>query len=402
MFQGTLPQDVTSILHRVVQGWGIERIWVGYSGEFTIERSLLDLGKEYRGNDVSLFTSSLGLFLAGKEAKVSLSPEHAEDLAWLLPFMDTREGRAATIRLSQEMAEPWVRRHENSYWAGLAHAHQSQFGRMHEKVVKKLTEAKLKLADFYPEDVVQYQRRWFDDPKGGFISFPPVYVGGYERMFKHFHSLWTWHGAPDYPLFNRDALEGMIALAKQRDFWAMGTQEPVKSMEEFLTGVTQATPRGTKFYIYCSNTTNRQVVVPHQFVVSPKIPKADPTKLAGGVLGIFKLKQEEFASLRSQHLNPRIRPGAVTVAYGVTVDGRLLGVFAVDTSPKAFSVGNLDGPSVYLMPDFPVVKGKRVAKLVVFAALSREAQILMERVTKKRIRSITTTAFTEKPRSRSA
>lgn len=54
---------------------------------------------------------------------------------------------------------------------------------------------------------------------------------------------------------------------------------------------------------------------------------------------------------------------------------------------------------MYLLSDFPVTptKYKRLAKLVLYAALSKESKLLAERLVNKRIRSLVTTAFTKKP-----
>jgi len=385
------------MLHALVKGWGVQRLWVGSSGEFTIERALLDLGLEYRCQDTGLWASCLGRYLTGAESAITLRPEAADDLDWMKPFMATPEGRLACLAISMEMAEPWLRREENGYFGGLAKAYQTQFPDLHAKIAGKLAATKVRLDQFHQEDPVDFQRRWAEDPEGGFIAFPPVKAGDKASVSKSFKAIWDWADEVVTPPFNEKRLQLMIDLAKTRAEWVIGTKAALPDMEEFLVGTAQNTARGTKFHVYTSGRPRRQVVVPHQKVADPGLKKVNPLEVKGGKLGIFLLKMDAFSSLRSQYLNERIRPGSVTAGFGVTVNGMLLGVFAIDTSTKAFSLAGVESPSVYLMSDFPVVKGKRLAKLVVMAALSRESQILMERITKKRIRSITTTAFTERP-----
>ena len=54
---------------------------------------------------------------------------------------------------------------------------------------------------------------------------------------------------------------------------------------------------------------------------------------------------------------------------------------------------------MYLLSDFPIAptKYKRLAKLVLYAALSRESKMLAERLTNHRICSLVTTAFSKNP-----
>jgi hypothetical protein len=54
---------------------------------------------------------------------------------------------------------------------------------------------------------------------------------------------------------------------------------------------------------------------------------------------------------------------------------------------------------MYLLSDFPIAptKYKRLAKLVLYAALSKESKMLAERLTNKRMKSLVTTAFSKNP-----
>lgn len=84
---------------------------------------------------------------------------------------------------------------------------------------------------------------------------------------------------------------------------------------------------------------------------------------------------------------------------------RFAGAFAFNGPGGATGVilaaleSHLRGPVAYLMSDFPVrpTRYPKLAKLVLMAALSREAQLLMEQHSNRRIRSIATTAFTNRP-----
>jgi hypothetical protein len=102
----------------------------------------------------------------------------------------------------------------------------------------------------------------------------------------------------------------------------------------------------------------------------------------------------QFAGIRSQFMSKSIRPGSQLLACGVAVDGKLIGAFA-------FLPPKFDPNTAYLMSDFPVswTKYRRLAKLIVIAASTSEAQRLLQRSLSKRLSAWSTTAFTDRPNS---
>ena len=109
----------------------------------------------------------------------------------------------------------------------------------------------------------------------------------------------------------------------------------------------------------------------------------------------------QFAALRSAYMNANIRPGAESLAVAVLVDQVLVGVFAYSWAP---TLGNWayhlpQQPTVYMLSDFPVSTSRyaKLSKLVVMAALSKEAQLLAWRHGHRRYQSLATTAFAKRP-----
>lgn len=54
MFQGTIPPEARSMIRALAGDWNAPDIYVGCSGNFTIERSLADLGVRLHSNDVRI------------------------------------------------------------------------------------------------------------------------------------------------------------------------------------------------------------------------------------------------------------------------------------------------------------------------------------------------------------
>ncbi len=66
--------------------WSCSDIYSGCSGNFTIERILASEGRfRLHGNDVTLYSSALGRYFAGKPLTVRLKPLWKRD-AWLEAF----------------------------------------------------------------------------------------------------------------------------------------------------------------------------------------------------------------------------------------------------------------------------------------------------------------------------
>ena len=228
------------------------------------------------------------------------------------------------------------------------------------------------LDSFYAGDVIG----WVDDvPKDqGFVCYPPFYSGDYEKMFK-------------------------VIEVTERDYFMFGTNDELEEFSDYLMGISQTTNRGVPLYVY-SKAPKSRIIVPHQQVASLMVERLGKDEDIGDTMRIVPLKSENFRALRSQYMNPYIKPGSETASFGVLVDNKLIGVYAFSASPTLSNWDkHIETPTMYLLSDFPIAptKYKRLAKLVLYAALSRESKLYAERLTNHRIRSLVTTAFTKRP-----
>jgi hypothetical protein len=102
MFRGSIPAELRSLVLETVASWGVDEVWVGCSGNFTIERVLSSL-PTIHGNDVQLYSCAIGSYLAGVPLTIGIADEHEEEWGWLAPSLATPEGAVATIMLSTRM-----------------------------------------------------------------------------------------------------------------------------------------------------------------------------------------------------------------------------------------------------------------------------------------------------------
>lgn len=182
-------------------------------------------------------------------------------------------------------------------------------------------------------------------------------------------------------------------------YWLFGTKERVPEFEPYLRGMAKTTNRGVPIYVYAS-TEKRRIVTPRQRIAPLMIPHLGPDDDLGERLSILPITYPQFAAIRSQYMNHNIRPGRPDMSYVVLCDGVIIGAFAIQCADGAMDMNTyLPTPHVFLLSDFPVANTKyaRLAKLVLYAALSREAQLLYERVERRRVRSMVTVAYTDNP-----
>ena len=137
-FVGSIPASLRSIVKEAASQWPVGDAYIGCSGNFTLERTLRDINPEWRlhGNDVSIFTTAIGKWLAGEPVELSIVDDWAEELDWISPHLDGGVGSVAVLQLLTHFApdlridHPWRLRN--------VQAHQRDFARLHEETVRKL------------------------------------------------------------------------------------------------------------------------------------------------------------------------------------------------------------------------------------------------------------------------
>lgn len=370
----------------VTKSWTSEKVYIGCSGNFTIERILKERPFKLYGNDVSLYTSTIGNYLANKDMNISVK---LDQYKWLEEYMQDPLDRIATLLLCTTMLQDYTR--QEPYFVRKRNAYYKQWKRLHEETTEKVAKGLdgIKLEDYWMGDVVEWVQMAPNDQ--AFISFPPTYTGGYEKLYNAFNDVFEWK-EPEYKMFDNDSLHVMVEAMKEKKEWMISRDEEIPELEEYTIGKVQTSLRSKPVTIYASKATPR-ITMPHQKVELLKIPRANEnTEITiDSVLSVKKITQGQMNTLRSLYLNPGIAPASALLNLAVLVDGRLVG--AVGLAKSQF------GSGAYMMTDFAIrpLKYKRISKLVLATALSTEVKLMIEQAINQRVRTITTTAFTDKP-----
>ena len=148
--------------------------------------------------------------------------------------------------------------------------------------------------------------------------------------------------------------------------------------------------RSKPVYVY-SNLGVRRLVQPRQLLED--VPMGRVEGKITEPLRIIHLSYAQYNSLRSQYMPITLPAAPAIYHYGLVSGDRLVGAFS-------FVMGRAGAPwDIYKLSDFAVVPTvyKRLAKLVLAAVLSHEMKAVLEQAFGRRIRTIGTTAFTDRP-----
>jgi hypothetical protein len=396
MFQGSMPLTTIRQVARMARDWDVADIYVGCSGTFKVERTLHDRFAMH-SNDVTLYSCAIGWHLAGVPWRLAVRPEAEAEWGWLGDYMGTSADDLATVLASTTMLqEAMSPRRDNRYFTSKRGGYRRQFAAMHAKTLAKLPD--VHLASFYAGDVRDHMAAAPKDT--GFVSFPPFFGGGYERMFAGLHHVFDWD-PPEYRMFDDADVAGMFAQAREFRHWAIGSHMVLDDYHDDLRAVVRS--HGLPVYLY-GDSGARSVVANRPPPQKPLLARRlEAGMTIGTSLRVHPVSAVQFQSLRASVMNAHIAPASPHFACMVSVDGLLVGGFAfqweqVGTTLNMFS-DQLPGPTAYLLVDFPVpgTDYTRLAKLVLAAALSTETRNLLERAASRRFRSLKTTAFSKHP-----
>lgn len=388
MFQGTIEPPVRSILQTQFRRWNVPELWVACSGKFTIERSLHSMATMH-GNDVSVYTNTIGALLAGNPVELELTDETREWLPWLQDYMNSDIAKVATMMLADGLFTALDRADRNAYYQRQVEGYHRQWERLHAGTVAKLEKVDVRLASYHALDC----REYLEDvvPQGApVVSFPPFDVGGYEKMFAPLDHHFI-HPKVEYDILDEEGIEDTLRLIMDRKHWLFATNTRREEFEDNLIGVVQTAQLRRPNYIYASEHQSR-LVKPRLPLKVVNGPRLGPGDRIGDSLTLARIGRYEFDYIRSQYLDPKIKLGRASAPCVVLSEGRILGVIAASDSDWVLD-------EIYLTSDFAVDSSDypKLSKLVAMCARTVEYQQLMESMFSRKFRRLSTTAFTRRP-----
>jgi hypothetical protein len=388
MFVGAINQHLRSILFALAKGWQGKRVYVGCSGNFTIERILSSVGvTDVHSNDVSLYSCLIGSHLCGRSIDLRIKDARFD---WLTPFMADMPGKIATLMLCTEWFK-FIDR-DAAYYKRMDAYYRDNFAGLHAKTLSRIEPAlkETKIAEFYAGDVVDMMQAAPRDSV--FLSFPPTYEGGYEKLYKAIDAVFDWP-APFYTEFTEERFALFTSLLQSFDHWITLRDHEVAEMAPVLIAIIQTGLRSRPVYIYSNRTDQKFLAMPRQTLGNLPLPLC--TGAVEGPLDLVPVGQPVMNTLRSMFLSSKITPASASWNFLLTAGTtpKIVGGIAFG-SPRGFG----DWCDVYMLTDFCIRPSphKRLSKLVLAATLSTEIKSFLESKLCRRFKVIGTTAFTDR------
>ncbi|MFA5801544.1 MAG: hypothetical protein WC911_03615 [Thermoleophilia bacterium] len=386
-FIGSINTELRKVVAEVARGWSDAQVYVGCSGNFTVERILKEVGvAEIHGNDISLYSSVLGNYLAGHKTRLGIK---RDDFEWMLPFLGSEVEKIACLLVSSKLLEFADR--DEPYHRRMFTAYRKRFPELHADTVEKVDKALdgMQIDSFWAGDCIEFIRNAPSDAV--VVSFPPTYKGGYERLYAKMDEIFDWD-PPEYELFDENSFSFLVDEMMKKREWLTLRDEPVEMLKDYLVALVQTGARSKPVYVYGSHGRARLVLPRQKITPLPYSRIYDETE---GELHIVKIETAQINWLRSQYLSNKIVPAAPNISLAVLLGDKLVG--ALGFSPAKY--GHCSDDTAYMMADFCIAPTlhRRLSKLVLAAALSSEVRGILEENFNRRISTIFTTAFTDKP-----
>lgn len=397
MFQGTLPQKAIKIVGNIVKEWNCDRIYVGCSGNFTIERSISDLVScGITSNDVTIYSSYIGKFLAGESLEgLKIKEEYDGSCMFLKDYMKSDVEKVATLILAGDILN--YDGVDNMYCKRMLRGYEEQYKQMHEKLCEKMKTLKSNVDQFYCGDVMDM----LSDigANSGFISFPPFFKGGYEKMWKKVEEFFEFE-EPEYEMFDPKVhIKEFCEKVKAVDNFCIITEREVPELEEYFVGKL-ATKNNKDIFFYSKTKRVHYVKTGLKETHGKPIIRLGPEEALGDELVITQLSLDQFNELRALYLSTAVTKVAnPSMSFGIFYKDKLFGVFAFSNSYMLTGSDKLEKPTIYLMTDFAISPTceKNLSKLVLYCVLSKEVKLMAEKIMGKRVKTVTTNAFSRNP-----
>jgi len=386
-FVGSINAECRRWLGNQGHAFNGREVYVGCSGAFTVEQILSRYAPRARiwGNDVSLYSSVLGAYLAGQDFELRVREEAFQ---WLESYLGDVEAKTAAVMvlletLKYEKADNVFKaRHWAHYLNNFEGFHQATINRLRERKKEVRLEAYTSkdifdLLDEMPQEAVS-------------IAFLPTYAGGYERMFKRLEEIFDWD-RPTYGLIDSERKAAILEKMKTRDYLYL--DDRVVEGLPMVAVVRKA--RMKPVYVYSNMEALRRGVLKQQrhaeFVPFTRLSD-DDVITPESQLTLIPTTNRVVNYYRDVYLSKGV---------GIPADGEVPLVVAVDGKVFGFLIYSRmqGGGDVYLLADFVVNSGRynRLAKLLVLVTQTREVRKLLEEKFLLEISRCRTMVFTDKP-----
>jgi len=383
VFVGSINQPTRKLLYAIRKELGGGDIYVGCSGNFTVEGILKDSGVLH-SNDVSLYSYAIGQYITGNPVDYEIKDP---DLKWIEAFWNDELDKVVTMVMSTEFLDYWYRR-ENGYFRRMATNYERNWEAIFTATKAKLEKAlDLPVADYFNGDVVEY---FANAPKDAtLITFPPTYKGGYEKLFSHLERAYEWN-QPSYEIVEPSEMFQKLAyITQNHDRWILMSDE--RKDDYPLFAKVHSGQNNKPVYLYGTIRESKYMTYAQKYEYFPYPPiKDDEIK----ELKLLRITMGQYRYLRALYLKKSIKGSDFIVLPLAIVnqDNKLIGLLGFTVPKKDLGLMVLD-----LSVERFQSKYTKLSKLILLISQTEEVKQLYQSTSGSKISIIQTTVYTDKP-----
>jgi hypothetical protein len=387
MFIGAIDSEFRQWLDLNKQAFAGRTLFIGCSGNFTIEQILGEVAGAVHANDISVYSHFLGNHLAGQEFVWGIRDAAWE---WLRPYLEKNAAAVVVILFEMFRYNPKSNAHNKRLYEAILGAWDAYFVTTSARIenAKKLCH----LSSYRSSDIWNFvDEARSIDPDGVMFGFLPFYKGDYEKLYKRINQVLSWE-QPAYMVVDVERKRQLFEKICAFDYVLI---DDVRH-EQYPAVMWKRRSR-TKDVILYSNLAVERVFVSQHTACQPTyyhmLQAADvPAITPETPISILRVKGPEINYFKNQFMKKTILFTDGPFNFLFFVGGKLFG-FCVITFQKFGREG------LYILSDFviPLDKSTRLAKLLLLCLQTVEFRDHLEQILLSRVTLLLTTAFTEAP-----
>lgn len=390
MFTGTTPQEVRLLLQDLMTGIKAKDVFIGCSGNYSVDKIMSKMGYRVHSNDVSLYSKLIADILLGTDTPVAIKNQD------LVPVFDTwPESKYKklievmfAVRLSKYAAQ------KNDFQKVFYNAYLNESMSYYESTLEKLEKGALdfQITSFAFYDFIEFLKK--KKGVGVGISFPPTYKAGYEKIFEYVEQSFEYERAR-YQLFDPKNAGAIFKELLETDQNVFYSDRNWPELTDYLTGMVNLGQGKHEVFIYSSLKGRENYYFekdPKSIKSSIMIMPAEYQFSKNTDISIKLCKVDEINYFKAFYMANKVNY-TTGGDFGIVfyADGKAFGF-------TSFSVRLSTLEQMFIQSDFVVTSiTPKLSKLLIMLLKSNEIRHLLSRKTANYYEGLKTTVYTDKP-----
>lgn len=389
-FIGSVPPEARAILVDLLSKVEISRnIYVGCSGNFTIDRILTGLGYKVHSNDVSLYSKLIADIILNRNTQTKCTDPTYSSVFQKWP-KDSKYRNLVEVMFVLKTSK--FRPQKNDFQKEMWESYLEKGDEFYDRTLRKFESGgvfEFKIESFYFGDFLNHVQNC----DGVSFLFAPTYKGGYEKMYKIVEEVFEYEKAT-YNIFDSKTAEKTYLNLLESGESVIYSDIDFPELAEFKKGVVRysnkrdislyASLKSHKTYFFSPNP---EIENPTLNIVSNDFQFSENAKIE-----IAKVPSDQIFHYKHIFMSSRVNySDKEDFGIALLADGQVFGFAGF----KKF-MSSMD--HVFVSSDF-VVKSreKRLSKLLIMLLLSKEVKALLTRQYLHSYRGVKTSVYTPHP-----